>query len=1045
MHCTICGTDTPFPAVACQVCHTPFPRSAPESESETMPHASRPFGADDRTIPGRLPYDAGETVAGTRGHAPGPFDEGPTRLSTDEVERGSDRQTGGPLAPGEPFGARYRILRVLGAGGMGVVYQAWDEELGVAVALKVIRPEVMADPQSARDIERRFKRELLLARQVTHRNVVRIHDLGEVNGIKYITMPYIDGKSLARVLTARGKLPVAEMLPVARDVAAGLCSAHEAGVVHRDLKPENVMLASDGPAIIMDFGISRSAAAAAVQPDKPDPPGPKRPLTFDPALAPGLTMAGTVVGTLDYMAPEQAKAENIDQRADIYSFGLIVRDMLLGLRKASGNTAMDDLIARIKAAPPAVRTIDPDVPEPVDHIVTRCLQPDPAARYQTSQELLAELNRLDDRGQRKPEPRRLTWKNGTVAAMLLLALLAGTWWLAHTPPLPEAHEPVPVLVADFDNRSGDPAFEGAVEQTLADALEGASYITVFKTKDARAIATQLGSERGNRITQEVGQLIARREGIKVLVGGAIERESGGFRIELKAIDPLTGNSIAAATRSVTDKAQVLKGVASMATTVREALGESKSEMTKVAAAETVSASSLEAMSAYVRGQEFNSAGRQMDALKAFQEAVTLDPGLARAYSGMGVIYGALKQDAKVEESYKNALKHLDRMSEREKYRTLGGYYLLVTHNYEKAIENYEVLVRQYPADDTGHANLAYAYLYVRNVPKAVEEGRKSIEIYPKNTLQRTNYAMYSMYAGDFAMAIAESKTVLEANPSYEYAMLTIANSQVGVGDLPAAREAWARLGAVSPLGASMASLGRADLAMYLGRNRDAVSILTDGIKTDEAAASAGEASAKYVALAEAHQALGDRPAAVRAARTAVSLRVHESVLFPSAMVLIESGNSGDAGVATELSAKLENMLQSQTSSYGRLILGAVALKQKRLRDALDAFRDAQKLHDSWFAHLMLGRVYLEADRFAEAVAEFEVCMKRKGEATDVFFENVSTSRYLPPVYYWLARAQESLGARTAAKASYEQFVKLRAGSDPPDPLAADASQRITKF
>lgn len=928
---------------------------------------------------------------------------------------------------------------------MGVVYQAWDQELGVGVALKVIRPEVMADPQSAHDIERRFKRELLLSRQVTHRNVVRIHDLGEVNGIKYITMPFIEGISLASMLTAKGKIPVSEVLPIARDIAAGLCAAHEAGVVHRDLKPENVMLASDGSAIIMDFGISRSATPRPVQPGESKPSSPKRSPTFDAAMAPGLTMVGTVVGTLDYMAPEQAKAESIDQRADVYSFGLIVRDMLLGLRKTSGTTAIEDMMARIKTAPPGVRTVDPQVPEPVDEVVSRCLQPDPAARYQTSQELLAQLERLDDEGHLKPEPRRLTWKNGAGAAVLLLALLTATWWLSRSPPLPKAHEPVPVLVADFDNQSGDPAFAGAVEQTLAIALEGASYITVFKTKDARAIAAQLAPGRGNRITQEVGQLIARREGIKVLVHGAIARESGGYRIELRAIDPVTGNPIATTNQIVTDKAQVLTTVASMATTVREALGESKSEMTKVAAAETVSASSLEAMGAYARGQELNYAGRQFDALKAFQEAVALDPGLARAYAGMGVIYAALKQDAKVEESYKNALKHLDRMSEREKYRTLGGYYLLVTHNYEKAIENYGMLVRQYPADDTGHANLAYAYLNVRNVPRAVEEGRKAIEIYPKNTLQRTNYAMYSMFAGDFATAIAESKTVLEANPSYEYAMLTVANSQVGTGDLDGARQTWTRLDAVSPLGASMAGLGQADLAMTLGRNREAVRLLTAAIKTDEAAGSTGEASAKYVALAEAYQAMGDRGAAVRSARMAASLRVHESVLFPAALVLSESGSAEDAGFATELAATLENMLQSQTSSYGRLILGTVALKQKRLRDALDAFRDAQKLHDSWFAHLMLGRVYLEANRFAEAVAEFELCVKRKGEATDVFFENTSTSRYLSPVYYWLGRAQEGLGAATAAKTSYQQFVNLRAESDPADPLAADAIQRMKKF
>jgi tetratricopeptide (TPR) repeat protein len=461
-----------------------------------------------------------------------------------------------------------------------------------------------------------------------------------------------------------------------------------------------------------------------------------------------------------------------------------------------------------------------------------------------------------------------------------------------------------------------------------------------------------------------------------------------------------------------------------------------------AAAETFTATSLDAMAAYARGQELNYAGRQTDALKAFEQAVTLDPGLARAYSGMGVIYGALKQDAKAEESYQNALKNLDRMTEREKFRTLGGYYLLVTHNYESAIDNYRALVDKYPADDTGHANLAYAYLNVRNVPKAVEEGRKAIEIYPRNTLQRTNYAMYSMYAGDFTTAIAEASTVLEANPSYEYALLTVANSQVGAGELDAARQSWERLRVLSPLGASMASLGRADLEMYLGRPRAAAEILGKGSKADETAGSPGEAAAKYVALAEALFAVGNRPGAAAAARKAASLRPHESVLFPAAMVLTDTG---DVRTAKELATQLNNMLQSQTSSYAQLITGHIALREKRLGDALEAFREAQKKHDSWFAHLMLGRAYLEAARFAEAAAEFDACVKRKGEAIDVFFENVSTIRYLPPVYFWLGRAQQGLGAVAAAKESYEQFLKLRSDAVPPDALAAEASQQLKKL
>src|SRR5688572_11822335 len=258
----------------------------------------------------------------------------------------------GPLEVGQRFGSRYHILRQLGIGGMGAVYQAWDAEVGVAVALKVIRPEVMQDPAAAQDIERRFKQELLLARQVTHKNVVRIHDLGEIDGIKYITMPYIEGQDLASLLRSE-QLPVQKVMALARQVAAGLQAAHEAGVVHRDLKPANVMIEGDH-AIIMDFGIARSTGGAP-------------PPAIDPTLAPAMrktrnaaqTQAGSIVGTIAYMAPEQAKGEPVDQRADMYSLGLIVSDMLTGLRQRSSDlSAIEELQRRISTRPPALRSVD---------------------------------------------------------------------------------------------------------------------------------------------------------------------------------------------------------------------------------------------------------------------------------------------------------------------------------------------------------------------------------------------------------------------------------------------------------------------------------------------------------------------------------------------------------------------------------------------------------------------------------------------------------------------------------------------------------------
>ena len=370
----------------------------------------------------------------------------------------------GPLAVGESFGPRYHILRPLGVGGMGAVYQAWDQELTVAVALKVIRPEVLGDPDVAADLERRFKRELVLARQVTHKNVVRIHDLGELNGIKYITMSYVEGADLSTILKREGTLPVGRALKLARQIAAGLAAAHEVGVIHRDLKPANIMVSAGDLALIMDFGIARSTGTAA-----------------------GVTVTGGIVGTLDYMAPEQASTTTpVDHRADIYTFGLILHDMLVGRRKSDAETVVAELMQRMQKAPPSVRSIDPAIPDEIADLIDRCLHPDPAARFQTTDSLVEALARLDTDGRTLPgappldlrppaaaphtwrlgRPRGWQWAVGLAAAV---AMAAALWWgpgLARPP------------VAD----------SGPVAQTVPAGLRRMALLPFAVTDDAGSLA-----------------------------------------------------------------------------------------------------------------------------------------------------------------------------------------------------------------------------------------------------------------------------------------------------------------------------------------------------------------------------------------------------------------------------------------------------------------------------------------------------------------------------------------------------------------------------
>jgi len=946
---------------------------------------------------------------------------GPTMPADDatmfvaRADRGASRTT--PLEVGESFGSRYHIIKLLGAGGMGAVYQAWDAELSSAVALKVIRVDRMGRGAS-HAAEKRFKQELILARQVTHKNVVRIHDLGEIDGVKYITMPYVDGADLATVLRREGKLPVGRALQIARQVAAGLQAAHEAGVVHRDLKPANIMIAPDDSALIMDFGISASTTEAS---------------------------SGGIVGTFEYMAPEQAAGAAVDGRADVYAFGLIVYEMLTGPRAVVDSTPQsrfDAMKQRVANGLPPVRSVDDTVPEALAALITRCLEKDAAARYANGSELVAALDRLDAAGELLPFVARVTRRMIAAAVLTVVLLLAGTYVATRrlvAPP--KIHDPVQVLIADFDNPSGETAFEGAVEQTLGIALEAASYINVFKTRDARAIAAQLGNGSATRITQELGQLIARREGIKVLVGGRIETQRSGYRVELRAIDPVNGESIATTNRYIGDKNQVLAAVASMAGNIRAALGESKSEMTKVAAAETVTAASLDAMRAYARGQEAQTAGKFQDALQQYQRAVDLDPAFGRAYAGIAGVYANyFKDKEKADAAYQAAIKHSDRMTEREKYRTLGTYYIDIARNYDKGIENFEQLVRLYPADNGGHGNLALAYLLVGRITEAQDEVRRSLEIYPKNSLQRYNYAMYSMYAGDFTNAIAEAQRVQQENPTLEYAWLPIAVSKLAQGDVAGAHDAYAAMTKMSPFGASFATLGEADLEMYFGRHRKAIGLLRDGIAADKAAAAAPvQIARKYVALAEAHAAAAQMPQAREAAGQAVALSRAESILFPAARVLLRSGAQDRA---LQIARDLDNMLQSHTSAYARIINAEHALERGSLGEAIELLRDAQKRRDFWLIRYLLGKAYVTANHGTEALAELELAVKRRGEATDAFFDDLPTLRYLPPAYYWLGRAQEGAGLAARARESYNSFITLYADADTPDSTLTDAKRRL---
>ena len=926
---------------------------------------------------------------------------------------------------------------------MGAVYHAWDAELGVAVALKVIKPEVMADPEVAREVSQRFKRELLLARQVTHKNVVRIHDLGEIDGIKYITMSYVDGWDLATILAREVRLDVPRALEIARAVALGLQAAHEAGVVHRDLKPENIMIENDGEALIMDFGIARSTSS------RPEVmPAQLSGTLRQSAATANQTRLGSVVGTLEYMAPEQARGEAVDQRADIYSFGLIFYDALVG-RDRARKDSIAELYQRFKAAPRAPRTINADIPEPLDAIITRCIQPDAAARYQTTKELVADFDRLDDKGKSLPLAQRVTRRQLTLAALLLLVLIAGTSritrWLNPVPV--EAPPAVSVLIADFDNATGDPVFEGSLEQALNVAMEGASFINAYPRATAMTVAGQV-KPGITRLDETTARLVSQREQVKIVLAGRIEKDGGGYRIGVKAVDPIPGTTLSEATAKAASKADVLQAMGVVAGKIRLALGDAKSETAKLTADESFTAASLEASRDYSLAQNLAASGKDEEAINLYKQAIGEDAKFGRAYSGWALSANRLGRKEESLDQWKKALELLDRMSERERYRTQASYFSSVMRNYEKAVETNTLLVQKYPADGMAHNNLAVAHFNLLNFEKAREQGQAAVELYPKTALFRYNYALYAMYLGDFAAAETQAKAAVEINPQTVKAYLALAMAALVRGDAKGAQDYYEQARQTGTRGASLANIGLADVAMFQGRYRDAEPLLLAGIADDEAAKNTSGAALKYAALADVYLAEQKSSAAQNAAQQALKLSRSYAVLVPAARILTAVGKEADARA---LAAELDAQLQPLNRAYGKLIAGEIALQRGRLSEAVDAFLASQQFVDFsarggnkgyWRARYALGVAYVKAEHYAEALSELEACSKRQGEVTAVFMDDVPTYRYAVALPYWLARAQEGVQQKAVALDNYKKFLALRPAATR-DPLALDAQARLS--
>jgi tetratricopeptide (TPR) repeat protein/predicted Ser/Thr protein kinase len=926
-------------------------------------------------------------------------------------ETGHSQQSS--LAIGGLLAGRYEIVKMLGEGGMGAVYKARDVELDRLVAIKVIRPELAGHPS----VMQRFKQELILARKITHRNVIRIFDLGVADGFRFITMEFVEGKDLSTLLEEREHYELEEAVKILRQICAGLESAHAEGVVHRDLKPQNILIEPGGRVCVMDFGLARSLEAT------------------------GMTQMGAVMGTPAYMSPEQAKGMTADERSDIFSLGIIAYQMFTGKVPFKADTALASMLLRTQGPPTPPIELNPALPKILNDIVMKALATQVHGRYLSASLMDADLQDWQNgvlhkkivtpRVQMMEDSQVKKWIAVAAAAAAVLGA-AGYFAYGYFNQPAATVSPRTVVIADFNNHTGDPVFNGTLESTLKLALEGASFISAYDRTRMRDLGLPTPADV---LDEKKAQAIAVSQGLNVVVAGALDKSGASYQLSLRAIQAATGEVITSAEETAANKDQVLFAVTKLAAAVRKGMGDSTSESAQRLAMESLSAGSLEAVHEYSAALDALSRGKNEEAFGRFSRAVDLDSSFGLAYAGMGSTSHNLGREQDAEKYNKEAITHIDHMTERERYRARASLYLRIG-DYQKCVEEYGDLLAKYSADTGAYNNMAICSTKLRKLPKALEQVQRAVAILPQRAMYHVNLSFYSSYASDFQLGNREASKTLELNPKYASGFLAQAFASLGRGETPAAADAYRKLEAIS---ASDAATGLADLAVYEGRYKDAIGILEKGTAADQAARKPDAAADKLAMLAYVQLLRQQKPLAVEAADRALALSKAVKIRFLTGRVFVELG---EAAKAKELADGLSSEILLEPQVYARLLEGEAALKAGQPKEAVRLLTEANTQLDTWMGRFDLGRAYLELGSFAEADSEFDKCLQRRGEVLALFLDEVPTFGYFPAVYYYQGRVREGMKSAGFAEA-YRKYEGIR-GQAGEDPLLADIQRRTRK-
>ena len=886
-----------------------------------------------------------------------------------------DNSTVAILTPGVYLGP-YRIESKLGEGGMGEVFRAVDTRLGRAVAIKTTREQ----------FNERFEREARAISSLNHPNVCTLYDVGP----NYLVMELVEGETVAALLKT-GPLDMKTAILYASQILAGLAEAHSKGIVHRDLKPGNVMIARTGVKVL-DFGLAKSGTDDTV------------------------TGSHMAIGTPAYMAPEQRKGKPADARADIYAFGCMLYEMLAGTQVG-----------------PNRRRIGPGK---LERIVNRCLEEDPARRWQSAAELQRELAAVS-------LPRRRL--SLAVALIAIVASCVAAYVYLHRPPKLTAKDTI--VLADFENKTGDPVFDQTLRQGLAVQLEQSSFLTVVSEQSIAQALHFMNRPAGTALGPEVAREICQRTGSAAVLDGSITGVGNQYVLWLRARNCRSGDVLAQEQAVAEKKEAVLSALSRISAQIRTRLGESLATIQDHSTLEQATTSSLEALKAYTAGKMAIYARGGPAAIAHLQQAIAIDPQFAMAHAQLGFMLWNMGETDLGAEQVRVAYGLRDHLSDRERRYILMLYDRQVTGNLQKEMQTLEAWVQTYPHDAEALAIIGgWAALGTGQYERGIQMGEEVIRQFPDMSFGYTVTAHYLSLdrfaeAEDALRRAAARKLELPEMLVSRYYLAFLKGDQAGM-DREIAR-------APSEHAEDWMAHYQALVLARSGRMRQARTMWDRAIASAQQGGRAEMAGIYEAAEAVCEAHFGNWSAAKEHARIAVKVAKGRDVVYAAAFALQLSGEPLES---EKLAADLEKRFPEDTPVQFEYLPTLRALSSLAHGAPLEAVEQLQRAvpYDlampgtAFFAKFgglypayVRGQAYLAAGRGQEAAAEFQKVLNHRGI---VLADPVGTLAHLQ-----LGRANVVSGDLTKAKSAYQDFLTICKDGDPDILVLKQAKEEYAKL